>query len=79
MISAEYRYIGTSPQGGAGGTSAIMNCIECDAQVAIPADAIQGEIVSCRECGTSFELVKEQSGGLFTLRPAELEEEDWGE
>jgi alpha-aminoadipate carrier protein LysW len=54
-----------------------MNCIECDAQVAIPADAIQGEIVSCRECGTSF--VREQSGGLFTLRQAELEEEDWGE
>jgi len=57
----------------------IMNCIECDAQVAIPADAIQGEIVSCRECGTSFELVREQSRGLFTLRPAEQEEEDWGE
>ena len=56
-----------------------MNCIECDAQVAIPSDAIQGEIVSCRECGTSFELVRGQSGGLFTLRPAELEEEDWGE
>jgi len=56
-----------------------MNCIECDAQVAIPADAIQGEIVSCRDCGTSFELVREQSGSLFALRPAELEEEDWGE
>ncbi len=58
----------------------MMNCIECDAQVAIPADAIQGEIVSCKECGTTFELVREQSGGgLFTLRQAELEEEDWGE
>jgi len=56
-----------------------MNCMECDAPVAIPSDAIQGEIVSCRECGTSFELVREQSGGLFTLRQAELEEEDWGE
>jgi alpha-aminoadipate/glutamate carrier protein LysW len=56
-----------------------MNCMECDAPVAIPTDAIQGEIVSCRECGTSFELVREQSGGLFTLRQAELEEEDWGE
>ena len=79
MISAEYRYIATVRRFGIGGTSPIMNCIECDAQVAIPADAIQGEIVSCRECGTSFELVREQSGGLFTLRQAELEEEDWGE
>jgi alpha-aminoadipate carrier protein LysW len=56
-----------------------MNCLECDASVAIPADAIQGEIVSCKECGTSFELVRVQSGALFSLRPAELEEEDWGE
>jgi alpha-aminoadipate/glutamate carrier protein LysW len=47
--------------------------------VAVPSDAIQGEIVSCRECGTSFELTREQSGALFSLRPAELEEEDWGE
>lgn len=56
----------------------MMNCLECDAQVAIPSDAIQGEIISCKECGTSFELVRE-SVGLFSLRPAELEEEDWGE
>ena len=56
-----------------------MNCPECDAQLAVPADAIKGEIVSCKECGTSFELVMEQSGGLVSLRPAELEEEDWGE
>ncbi len=45
----------------------------------VPADAIQGEIVSCRECQTSFELVKEQPGGLFTLHQAALEGEDWGE
>ena len=56
-----------------------MNCTECDAQLSIPSDAIQGEIVSCRDCGKSFELVREQSGTLFTLRPAEIEEEDWGE
>jgi alpha-aminoadipate/glutamate carrier protein LysW len=56
-----------------------VNCLECDAGVAIPSDAIQGEIVTCKECGTSFELVREQSGNLFTLRQAELEEEDWGE
>jgi alpha-aminoadipate/glutamate carrier protein LysW len=56
-----------------------VNCVECDAQLAIPSDAIQGEIISCKDCGASFELVKEQSGNMFTLRPAELEEEDWGE
>ena len=56
-----------------------MNCLECDAQVSVSSDAIQGEIVTCKDCGTSFELVREQSGNLFTLRQAELEGEDWGE
>ena len=56
-----------------------LNCAECDAQLTIPEDAIQGEIVTCKDCGGTYELVKEQQGGLFTLRAAELEEEDWGE
>ena len=77
MNSAENRYIKTCSESGE--ESSEVNCLECDAQVAIPSDAIQGEIISCKECGTSFELVKVQSGALFSLRPAELEEEDWGE
>jgi alpha-aminoadipate/glutamate carrier protein LysW len=56
-----------------------MNCEECDAPLAIPADAIQGEIVSCKGCGSSYELKKDPNSGLFTLRPSEKEEEDWGE
>ncbi len=56
-----------------------MNCLECDAVLSVPADAIQGEIVACKECDASYELVREQNGTLFTLRPAELEGEDWGE
>ncbi len=56
-----------------------MNCLECDGPLKIPSDAIQGEIVSCRDCGASYELVRESNSELFTLRKAELEEEDWGE
>jgi len=56
-----------------------MNCPECDAALAIPADAIQGEVVSCKDCGASYELTKDNATGLLTIRPAELEEEDWGE
>jgi len=56
-----------------------MNCLECDAALSIPADAIQGEIVSCKDCGASYELAKDNSTGLLSIRPAELEEEDWGE
>jgi alpha-aminoadipate carrier protein LysW len=53
-------------------------CFECDAGVAIPADAIVGEIVSCRECGTEYE-VSELKEGAAMLKPAEQVEEDWGE
>jgi alpha-aminoadipate/glutamate carrier protein LysW len=55
------------------------NCPECDAQLSVPGDAIQGEIVTCRDCGSAFELVRQTDSGVFALRPAELEEEDWGE
>jgi alpha-aminoadipate/glutamate carrier protein LysW len=56
-----------------------LKCLECDADLTVPSDAIQGEIVTCRDCNASYELVREQSGSLFTLRQAELEQEDWGE
>lgn len=57
----------------------LTNCEECDAPLTIPGDAIQGEIVSCKECGASYEVKKDEASGLVTLRPAEKEEEDWGE
>jgi alpha-aminoadipate carrier protein LysW len=55
-----------------------IRCTECDAEIRIPNDAIQGEVISCQDCGATYELVKD-STGLFTIRPAELEQEDWGE
>lgn len=55
-----------------------IRCTECDAELRVPSDAIQGEIVSCQDCGATYELVRD-SAGLFTIRPAELEQEDWGE
>ncbi len=56
-----------------------MNCLECDAGLNVPADAIQGEIVSCKDCGASYELTKADGSGTLSIRPAEIEEEDWGE
>jgi alpha-aminoadipate/glutamate carrier protein LysW len=56
-----------------------MNCPECDGALVVPSDAIQGEIISCKDCGASYELTKDQNSGLFSIRPAQLEEEDWGE
>lgn len=56
-----------------------VNCIECDALLTIPDDAIQGEIISCKECGATYEVKKDEASGLITLKPAEKEQEDWGE
>ncbi|MFQ6134293.1 MAG: alpha-aminoadipate/glutamate carrier protein LysW/ArgW [Nitrososphaerales archaeon] len=55
-----------------------MKCPECEGDIAIPEDAIEGEIVTCPDCGVSFEVHK-KSDGSFELRPAQIEGEDWGE
>ena len=55
----------------------MTNCPECDANITIPDDAVEGEIVTCAECGASFELVKDANG--FGLKPAQTVGEDWGQ
>ncbi len=55
-----------------------LKCPECEGEIAIPKDAIEGEIVTCPDCGVSFELHK-TGGDSFELRPAQVEGEDWGE
>ena len=59
-----------------GGTE-MTNCPECDAKITIPEDAVDGEIVTCAECGASFELAKGSDG--FELKPAQTVGEDWGQ
>ncbi len=51
-------------------------CPECDAEVPIPADAMENELIACADCGAELEII--------SLNPVELElapevEEDWGE
>ncbi len=55
-----------------------MKCPECEGDMTIPEDAIQGEIVTCPDCGVSFE-VHVKGAGSFELKPAQIEGEDWGE
>lgn len=55
----------------------MLKCDECDADISIPNDALEGEIVTCAECGASFELAKGSDG--FTLNPAQTVGEDWGQ
>ena len=55
----------------------MSKCEECDADISIPKDAVEGEIVTCSECGASFELAKGSDG--FQLKPAQSVGEDWGQ
>ena len=54
------------------------SCKECGAGIAVPEDAIVGEIVSCKDCGAEYE-VAELKGGAAVIKPADQVEEDWGE
>ena len=54
-----------------------MKCLECDAKISPPKDAMEGEIITCPDCGASFELVKGSTG--FELKPAQTVGEDWGQ
>ena len=54
----------------------MTTCPECDGQLMIPDDAIQGEIVPCQDCGAELEVL--------SLNPVEVGlapevQEDWGE
>ena len=55
----------------------MIKCTECDAEIKIPSDAMENEIVTCSDCGASYELIKSNDG--FAIRPAESVGEDWGE
>ena len=55
----------------------MVTCDECDAAIPVPGDALEGEIVTCPECGSGFELLKSPDG--FGLKPAQTVGEDWGQ
>ena len=54
----------------------MSTCPECEATLSIPADAVEGEIVPCPDCGAELEVV---SVAPVTLALAPEVQEDWGE
>ena len=55
----------------------MTKCPECDAEIKIPDDSMEGEIVSCPDCGVSYQLMKLENG--YDSKPAQAVGEDWGE
>ncbi|MCD6511239.1 MAG: lysine biosynthesis protein LysW [Thaumarchaeota archaeon] len=53
-------------------------CPECGAKFTLPEDVVQGEIVTCPDCGVDLEVVGVK-GGKVELKVAEAVGEDWGE
>lgn len=53
-------------------------CPDCDGELAIPEDIMQGEILSCPVCGLELE-VKQVKGESVELEELGIEGEDWGE
>ncbi len=54
----------------------IGECPECAAEIELPGDVVEGEIIQCPDCGVELEVI--------SLDPVELElapeeDEDWGE
>ncbi|MEM2886343.1 MAG: sulfonate ABC transporter, partial [Thermoproteota archaeon] len=43
-------------------------CPECEADIDVPDDAVDGEILTCDECGSDIEVVK--AGAKVQLRKA---------
>ena len=55
-----------------------MKCLECDANINPPKDSMEGEIVTCPDCGADYEVAA-LDNGTVTIKLAESVKEDWGE
>jgi len=53
-------------------------CPECDCDIEIPDDAMDGEIVSCPDCGEEYEVSINEKKEI-ELKKMVAEREDWGE
>jgi alpha-aminoadipate carrier protein LysW len=51
-------------------------CPVCAAAVALSEDTVQGELITCPECGVELEVISLEPP---QLAEAPQEEEDWGE
>jgi alpha-aminoadipate/glutamate carrier protein LysW len=56
----------------------MAKCKECDGDMKINDDVIVGEIISCSECGSDYEIAS-LDGGVVAIKEAESVKEDWGE
>jgi alpha-aminoadipate carrier protein LysW len=56
----------------------MVKCPQCDAELLIPKDVMEGELVTCPDCGESYSIHSDGAGS-YSVTKAEVEAEDWGE
>lgn len=54
----------------------VAECPECAAEISLDDKVVEGEILTCADCGAELEVI---SLDPPTLELAPEEEEDWGE
>jgi alpha-aminoadipate/glutamate carrier protein LysW len=54
------------------------DCKDCGAELNIPQDSLVGEIITCPDCGTDFEIVSKNQETV-EMKEAESVGEDWGQ
>jgi len=54
------------------------NCIDCSAPLEVPSDSLDGEIISCPDCGLDY-VINIGEEGSKQLKELTVEGEDWGE
>jgi alpha-aminoadipate carrier protein LysW len=55
-----------------------IRCIDCDAEIEMKNDAVNGEILSCHDCGMDYVVIIDGTGSQL-LKELAIEGEDWGE
>lgn len=54
----------------------ITKCLECQGDITVENDVQAGEVLTCPECSTDFEVV---GTNPVKLAPAPVAQEDWGQ
>jgi hypothetical protein len=56
----------------------VFDCKDCGANLKVPTDVQNGEIIGCIDCGLDY-IFELDSSGVILIKELAIEGEDWGE
>jgi hypothetical protein len=56
----------------------MFECKDCGANIEVPLDFQNDEIIGCVDCGLDY-IIKLDASGLILIQELTIEGEDWGE